>query len=55
MCEAQDTEALRQALLDELYACAFSGLPAALSDEDEIKNATAEELERIAWRYGLRD
>ena len=54
MDETQNPEELRRQLLDELYACAFSGFPAALSDEDEIKNATPEELERIAWRYGLR-
>ena len=51
----KETEALRQQLLDELYAAAFSGIPAVLSDEDEIKNATPEELERIAWRYDLRN
>ena len=51
---APDTEALRRELLDDLYACAFSGFPAVLDEEDEIRNADAEELERIAWRHGLR-
>lgn len=52
--QPMDTESLRRALLDDLYACAFSGYPVALDDEDEILNAGPEELERIAWRYGRR-
>ena len=47
-----DTEDLRQELLDEAYAGAFSGLGAMLLDADEIQNADAEELEEIARRYG---
>ncbi len=54
MCAEDQVEILRGELLDELYAMAFSGCPAVLADEDEIRNATAEELERIAWRFGLR-
>lgn len=51
---SDDTEALRQALLREIYAGAFSGLGAMLLDEDEIRNADKEELEQIARRYGLK-
>lgn len=54
MCAENEVEDLRKELLDELYAMAFCGCPAVLADEDEIQNATAEELERIAWRFGLR-
>ena len=46
-----DTEALRQELLDEAYAGAFSGLGAMILDADEIRNADAEELEEITRRY----
>ena len=45
-------EALRQELLDEAYAGAFSGLGAMFLDVDEIRNADASELEEIARRYG---
>ena len=48
----QREEDLRRALLDEVYAGAFSGLPAMLLDEDEIRRADADELEEIARRYG---
>ncbi len=48
-----DEERLRQELLDEICAGAFSGMPAMLLDEDEIKKAGSEELQRIARRYGL--
>ena len=47
-----DTEALRQELLDEAYAGAFSDLGAMILDADEIRNADAEELKEIARRYG---
>lgn len=49
----QDTEALRQALLDELYAGAFAGMPAMLVQEDAIRQADREELLDIAEQYGL--
>ena len=49
----EDMEALCRELLDELYARAFLGMAIELSDEGEICNATAEELECLAWRYGL--
>ncbi len=48
-----DTEALRQELLDEIYAGAVSGLDAMLLDEGEIRSADAEELQNISQRYGL--
>lgn len=47
-----DTEALRQKLLDEAYAGALSGLGAMLLDADEIRNADWDELEEIARRTG---
>lgn len=49
-----DIEALRGDLLDEAYAGAFSGLGSMFLDAEEIRNADAEELEKIARRYGLR-
>ena len=52
--EPQDTAQLRQQLLDEIYAGAFSGLGAMLLDEEEIRRADPEELEELARRYGLR-
>ena len=48
-----DTERLRRKLLDEIYAGAFAGgMPAMLSDESRIRNASAEELKEIARQYG---
>lgn len=49
---SSDTEALRQQLLDEVRAGAFSGLGGMILDEKEIENADAKELEKIARRYG---
>lgn len=49
-----DTEALRRELLDEACAGAFSGLGAMILDVDEIRNADADELEKIARRYGKK-
>lgn len=49
-----DTEELRETLLREIYAGAFSGLPAMLLDEDAIRRAGREELLRIARQYGFR-
>ena len=46
------TEELRAALLDDLYAAAFSGMPAVLSEEDDIRNADEEKLRRMASYYG---
>ena len=47
-----DEERLRQELLDEICAGAFSGTPVMLLDEDEIREAGSEELRQIARRYG---
>ena len=49
----QDLEALRQGLLDELYAGAFAGMPAMLAEEDAIRRADPEELLQIADQHGL--
>ena len=47
-------EELRELLLAEVYAGAFSGLGAMLLDEDRIRNAGAEELEELARDlYGI--
>lgn len=51
----QNPDDLRQELLDDVYAGAFSGgMPAMLLEEDEIRNADDEELEAIARRHGLK-
>ena len=50
--DSDDIETLRQQLLNEVYAGAFSGLGAMLLDVDEICRADADELEKIARRYG---
>lgn len=49
----QDAEALRRRLLEECYAGAAAGLGAMLLDEQEIRRADPEELERIARRFGI--
>ena len=51
--EIQDYGALRQQLMDALYAAAFTGFPVALDDEEYIQNATPVQLERLADRFGL--
>ena len=51
----QNTEALRKALLEEVYGGASAGLGAMLLDEHEIRQADARELEKIARRYGMRE
>ncbi len=48
------TERLREALLQEIYAGAASGLGAMLLDEDRIRHADKEELEEIAKQYGKK-
>ena len=51
--DPDDTEELRQELLDEIYAGAFAGgIPAMLLDEDDIRCASPSELQEIARRYG---
>ena len=37
-----------------LPICAFSGIPAMILDESEVQNASYEELEEIAERYGIK-
>ena len=49
----ENTEDLRQKLLDDVYAGAFAGMPAMLLEEDEIRKADDEELEEIARQHGL--
>ena len=49
-----DPEALRQALLDEVWAGAASGLGAMFLDEARIRQAGPEELEQLARQFGLR-
>lgn len=51
----QNPDDLRQKLLDDVYAGAFSGgMPAMLLEEDKIRNADDGELEEIAKRHGLK-
>ena len=50
---AADMENLRQRLLDEVSAGAFTGLPAMVLEEDEIRQADMAELLEIAKRYGF--
>ena len=53
--KGQNPDDLRQKLLDDVYAGAFSGgMPAMLLEEDKIRNADDEELEDIARRHGLK-
>jgi len=49
-----DTEELREQLLTEVCAGAFSGLGAMILDEDRICKADEEELKEIAAQYGIR-
>ena len=51
---AEDAEALRRRLLEDVYAGAFSGLGAMLLEEDEIRAAGPEELEHLARRHGIK-
>jgi len=50
----EQTERLREDLLQEIYAGAASGLGAMLLDEDRIRHADKEELEEIAKEYGKK-
>ena len=51
----QNPDDLRQKILDDVYAGAFSGgMPAMLLEEDEFRKADEEELEEIARRHGLK-
>lgn len=49
-----DTEELREQLLTEACAGAFSGLGAMILDEERIRKADDEELQEIAAQYGIR-
>ena len=44
----ESAEELRQALLNEVWAGAASGLGAMLLDEQEIRRADPEELEKLS-------
>ena len=46
-----ETEELREKILSDIYASAFSGTPATILDENKVKNASKEELEEIAKKY----
>jgi hypothetical protein len=48
----RDAEELRSKLLSEVYAGAVPGMPAMILDESRIRNADADELEKIAKEYG---
>ena len=54
MASQEELEQLRQTLLTEQYAGAFSGLGAMLLDENRVRQAGPEELEALARQYGLR-
>lgn len=45
-------EVLREKLLDEAYADAFAGFGAMILEADNICQADADELEKIARLYG---
>lgn len=51
--EQFDIECIRKMLLDDLYAGAFAGMSAMLTEAEEVKHADYEELIQIAERYGL--
>lgn len=50
----RDTEQLRQALLDDVWAGTASGLGAMYLDEEKIRRAGPEELEQLARQYGIK-
>ena len=52
--EEVDIESLRNKLLDEAAAMAFTGTPAAILDAAEIECAGADELRKIAKRAGFK-
>ena len=54
MEDHEQTELLRQKLLDEAYAGAFSGLGAMLLDAEVIRQAGPDELSVIAKRWGIQ-
>lgn len=48
-----DIETTRQALLDEIYAGAFAGMPTMLTLEEEVKTADTEQLMTLAEQLGI--
>lgn len=48
-----DNETIRQALLNEIYAGAFAGMPAMLTLEEEVKTADTERLMTLAEQFGI--
>lgn len=52
-CQLIDVEKLRQAILNELYAGAFTGTPAILVEVGDVEQADQRELIQIAERYGI--
>lgn len=48
-----DNETIRQALLNEIYAGAFAGMPAILALEEEMKTADTERLMTLAEQFGI--
>ena len=50
----ENTEDLRRRLLNDVYAGAFSGIPAMILDEKRIRDADEEELKEIVRQYGMR-
>ena len=53
--EQFDTERLRQIILNELHAGAFTRVPAMLTEVEDVKHADYAELIQIAERYGCSD
>lgn len=49
--DSRNTEELRSILLSDVYAGSCAGMTAMMLDESRIKNADADELERIAEEY----
>lgn len=47
-----ETEELRKKLLSDVYAGTCAGMPAMMLDESRIRDASKEELEKIAKEYG---
>lgn len=48
-----DIEKTRQALLNEIYAGTFAGMPAMLTLEEEVKTADTERLMALAEQFGI--
>ena len=54
MDASYETEALRQKLLDEIWAGGCAGLGAMLLDEEAIRAAGPEQLRALARQYGIQ-